>query len=82
MKELNRKFLMKNRPTNVLSFSMEEVSEIYISYDRVECSEDLFYYIVHGLLHIIGYDHDNPSAAKSMKIKCNRYLTSITEQAK
>lgn len=80
IQKLNRKFLNRNRPTNVLSFHMEEVSEIYISYDRVACPDDLFYYVVHGLLHIIGYDHRKAAEAKIMENKCQQYVKCLTEK--
>jgi len=74
LKELNRKFLKKDKPTNVISFRMEEVSEIYISYDRVSNTDELYYYIIHGLLHIIGYDHKTKAETKTMESKCLQYL--------
>jgi len=73
LRKLNKMFFRKNRPTNVISFNMEEVSEIYISYDKVENPEDLYYYVVHGLLHIIGYDHRDKKEKKEMRNKCLRY---------
>lgn len=82
IKELNKKFLNKNRPTNVLAFNMEEVSEIYISYDQVDSSDDLLYCIVHGLLHILGYDHGKQETAEAMRNKCLKYLKHITERTK
>jgi probable rRNA maturation factor len=74
IKELNKKFLKRNRPTNVLSFDLGEIAEIYISYDRVDSTHDLFYYIIHGLLHIMGYDHNNKTEEEIMKNKCMHYL--------
>jgi probable rRNA maturation factor len=80
MNELNKKFLRINKPTNVLSFHMEEVSEIYISYDRVDNPDDLLYYITHGLLHMIGYDHSEAVGSRKMEKKCHQYLSYITEK--
>jgi probable rRNA maturation factor len=74
LKELNRKFLKKDKPTNVISFRMEEVSEIYISYDRISNIDELYYYIIHGLLHIVGYDHKTKAETKTMESKCLQYL--------
>ncbi len=78
LKELNRKFLKKDKPTNVISFRMEEVSEIYISYDRVSNTDELCYYIIHGLLHIVGYDHKTKAETKTMESKCLQYLKNAT----
>ena len=44
LKTLNRRFLKKDKPTNVISFHMEEVSEIYVSYDRVSDTSELYYF--------------------------------------
>lgn len=79
LKELNRKFLKKDKPTNVISFRMEEVSEIYISYDRISNIDELYYYIIHGLLHIVGYDHKTKAETKTMESKCFQYLKDATK---
>ena len=75
LRKLNKMFFRKDRATNVISFDMEEVSEIYVSYDRVKNHEDLYYYIVHGLLHIIGYDHRNSHERKNMRDRCLHYTS-------
>ena len=75
LRKLNKIFFRKDRATNVISFNMEEVSEIYISCDKVKYPDDLYYYIVHGLLHIIGYDHRDKKGEKEMRKKCLRYIS-------
>ncbi len=70
--ELNRDYFGKDRPTNVISFSYldglpgEAMGDIIISVERAACEADdagihfyerLFALIVHGLVHIMGYDH-------------------------
>ncbi len=77
LRKLNKMFFRKNRPTNVISFNMKEVSEIYISYDKVKNPEDLYYYVVHGLLHIIGYNHRNKKEEKEMRHKCLHYISDV-----
>jgi probable rRNA maturation factor len=79
LKALNRRFLKKDKPTNVISFHMEEVSEIYISYDRISDTNELYYYIIHGLLHIIGYDHRTKGQTETMENKCFQYLKYIPQ---
>lgn len=74
LKELNKNFFKKNRPTNVISFNLDGVGEIYISRDEVNFPVDFYYYIIHGLLHIIGYDHYNRKTEKLMDRKCRSYL--------
>ena len=80
IKELNRQYLGKNRPTDVLSFPMDDpsiIGDIVISVDRareqskefgVSLNEELARLLVHGLLHLLGYDHvKGGSQAKRMR---------------
>jgi len=78
IRRLNRKFLGRNRSTNVLAFDLGEVSEIYVSKDAVAEEEELYYYVLHGLLHIIGYEHKDKKGEQIMKKKCLNYLRGIT----
>lgn len=68
IRRLNRKFLGRNRATDVLAFPLAPglLGEIYISYDKVKSqaralhhkeSEELRYLALHGLLHLLGYNH-------------------------
>lgn len=72
IRELNKKLFAKDRPTNVISFSYmdglpgEVLGDIIISLERAEEEarnsgtafyERLFALIVHGLTHVMGYDH-------------------------
>lgn len=75
LKKLNKMFLKKNRTTNVISFNMDKVSEIYVSGEKAKNNRQLYYYIIHGLLHIIGYEHRNSKENKLMENKCFRYLS-------
>jgi probable rRNA maturation factor len=69
MKDLNRTYRKKNRPTDVLSFNMNEGN---ILGDVVICSSvakenakkygtslkaEIARLVAHGLLHLLGYDH-------------------------
>lgn len=93
---LNRKFLKKNRTTDVLSFGMREdkkmipesdlLGEIYISLDRAEKQANDFHHslqkeikalAVHGLLHLLGYDHKNRKQSELMRKKEENYLSSL-----
>jgi probable rRNA maturation factor len=89
IREFNRKYLKKDRPTNVLSFSIGEgdfgninpeiLGDILISAERAakEASltrlsvEDMLdYLMIHGLLHLFGYDHERSrESADEMKRK-------------
>ncbi len=72
IKELNLKYLGKNNPTDVIAFDVAEpkcpdkiFADIVISTDRAISNAkifktsplyELYMYVVHGVLHILGYD--------------------------
>ncbi len=72
--DLNKEFFKKRGPTNVISFDLGDVGEVYVSCGRLRDSDDLYYYIVHGLLHLAGYVHDSPLQEKTMHETCLKYL--------
>jgi len=70
---LNRNYRQKDRPTDVLSFPLEgdlpgqPLGSLVISVDRVRAKaeelghteqEELTLLFIHGLLHLLGYDHE------------------------
>lgn len=70
MKKINQQYRNKNKPTDVLSFSYDEAGHLG---DLVFCPEmlkkqarqqshsldkELLYMMIHGLLHLLGYDHE------------------------
>jgi probable rRNA maturation factor len=68
IKKLNKQFLGRNRPTDVLSFPLEDelLGEIYISWDRaraqakeqkITTGQEICNLIEHGILHLLGYSH-------------------------
>jgi probable rRNA maturation factor len=69
MRALNKKFRRIDKPTDVLSFPMDEsgmLGDIAVSVDKavaqavefgVSFEEELARLLVHGFLHLIGYDH-------------------------
>jgi probable rRNA maturation factor len=77
LKKLNRMFLKKKSSTNVISFNLGEVSEIYVSADKANTLREIYYYIVHGFLHIIGYDHQKQKQEKLMEDKCSHYVSGL-----
>ncbi len=74
LKELNKKFFKRNKTTNVISFNLGDIGEIYISKDQVIVPEDLYYYLAHGLLHILGYDHKTKKTDGLMDKKCKGHI--------
>jgi probable rRNA maturation factor len=77
---LHRKFLGHSGPTDVLTF---QHGEIFISVDTARrharafgnsLSRELKLYIVHGLLHLHGFDDRTPSKARKMKAAQEKIL--------
>jgi probable rRNA maturation factor len=77
---LHRKFLGQSRPTDVLTF---QHGEIFISVDTARrharafgnsLLRELNLYIVHGLLHLHGFDDQRPTDAQKMKAAQKKIL--------
>jgi len=78
IRELNRQFRNIDRPTDVLSFAYNEgelLGEVIISLQTVESQSmqygnsfqrELEFVLIHGVLHILGYDHETGEDAKVM----------------
>jgi probable rRNA maturation factor len=72
LRRLNREYLGRDRPTDVIAFDLSRgedylVGDIYISVERaaeqaedfgVALEEELLRLELHGILHLVGYDHD------------------------
>lgn len=92
--EYNRKFRKKEEPTDVLSFEYglneETIGDIVISYETVarqapnysnSTKKELYLMIIHGILHILGYDHEkNEKDAKIMFDKQNYYFNKYIQE--
>ncbi len=86
--ELNQKFLNHDTYTDILTFTLsmpgEPVSsEIYISTDRVaenanslgiDFIDELNRVMIHGLLHLCGYEDDTPAKKKKMRSREDFHL--------
>lgn len=68
LRELNRRFRRKNKPTDVLSFPRPAGGDIAISADIASNNaaryghgtvEELKVLVLHGMLHLAGYDHES-----------------------
>ena len=96
--ELNRRYLCKNGPTNVLAFPMGEESlseepamlgDVVISVDTAvkesnqsgdPLEQTVSRLLIHGILHLLGYDHEKSRAeARRMKKEEARLLEVILE---
>jgi len=82
VRELNREYRGKDKPTDVLSFPMGDsylLGDIVISIEKaasqanefgVSFDEEMARLLVHGLLHLAGYDHvKGGRQARKMKDK-------------
>jgi len=90
IRNLNRKYRKKDRATDVLAFGFypdrptrTDYGDIYISLDRarqqatayrVTFNQELRRLIVHGVLHLCGYDHQSTRAEKALTRKTEDWL--------
>lgn len=89
MRGFNKKYRKQDKPTDVLSFLLEpgKSGEIVICPEQVkknakkfgtDFEKELVMVLIHGVLHLLGYDHEGATkAAKRMEVKQNKYLSLI-----
>lgn len=84
IREINHAWLGKDRPTNVISFAMQEgegagiqadlLGDVVISVETaardaaeagVPVEHELYFLLLHGILHLLGYDHERGTAAEA-----------------
>lgn len=83
---LNRRFLGKDKATNVLAFPLSNNSgEIFVNLKEVERSHEKFgmsknafcaYLVVHGMLHLKGFPHGSRMERAEKKVLKKFNLTS------
>ena len=85
---INREYLNKDRPTNVISFAMQEgecsginpdiLGDVVISVDTalkeadaagVSLYERLVFLLLHGILHLAGYDHERSGEKEARRME-------------
>jgi probable rRNA maturation factor len=85
---LHDEFLGDPTPTDVLSFVFERLEsrlegEVVVSADTAQAvaprfaataEDELLRYVVHGTLHLVGYDDATPSGRAAMRKQERRYL--------
>lgn len=93
--ELNRQYLNRDKPTNVLSFPMTGdpegietgmLGDIVISVDTakreasemgIAFHERIYELLIHGLLHLMGYDHELSQKDEKIMQKEERRLLGL-----
>jgi probable rRNA maturation factor len=94
IQELNRRYLGRNKPTNVLAFSMREgdfpslhpqvLGDVIVSVDTARRQsnrfglnemETIILLMIHGILHLLGYEHEGTKkGARQMALKQRELL--------
>ena len=88
IREINHAWLGKDRPTNVISFAMQEgagagvqpdlLGDVVISADTAArdaaeagapVEHELCFLLLHGILHLLGYDHERGTAAEARRME-------------
>jgi probable rRNA maturation factor len=86
--DVNRRFLEHDEPTDVVSFVLEEGpklldGELVVGADvaartaaelGVSPADELLLYVIHGTLHLVGYDDLSPEPRRAMRAKEREYL--------
>ncbi|KPK95698.1 hypothetical protein AMJ80_04085, partial [bacterium SM23_31] len=88
IRRINKRFLKHDYPTDVIAFNLNEPGEnpegeIYVCPELAETQaqehhilfkEELFRLVIHGMLHLIGYDDADPDEQRRMFDKGEFYL--------
>ena len=93
LNKLKKQYFQKDHYTDVISFNLEDEGdlidgEIYISMDRIidnasqfhcNSNEELTRIIIHGVLHLIGYNDENTDQKETMTNLENFYMSECSE---
>ena len=90
---INQKFLGHRGSTDVISFPLEEgpptEGEVYVNLDRarrqartegVAEANEIVRLVVHGTLHLLGYDDTTAPLRRRMKLREDRYVEALAPQ--
>ncbi len=100
---LNLAHRAKDKPTDVLSFPLDEgggadgavsgtriLGDVVISLDTAarqahgrkrELLPEVRFLLAHGLLHLLGYDHGNPTEKREMDALTRRLVRAVSEKS-
>ncbi len=97
IRELNRTYLGKDVPTDVLSFALHEgeeavLGDVYVGYEQaaiqaseagISVDEELARLSIHGTLHVLGYDHPDTDArfSSEMFVLQERLVQKLLDEA-
>ena len=90
---LNKRYLKKTTPTDVIAFDYSEQEkvvsgEIYISYQRIKDNaenynqkivNEIHRVVIHGVLHLVGYDDITKNQKEIMTQKEDYYLSLLSK---
>lgn len=85
--QLHRRFMNISGPTDVITF---QHGEIFISAETAVAHAQQFHttleaevrlYVVHGILHLLGFDDTTPRAARVMEAKQTRIVAAVLKAA-
>ncbi len=87
IRKINRDYLRRDRPTNVIAFSLAEgdfgdvnpgvLGDVVVSVETaarearaagIAIEDAILYLILHGILHLAGYNHEGPSGTARARI--------------
>ncbi|PQJ33379.1 rRNA maturation RNase YbeY [Salinibacter sp. 10B] len=97
VRRLNQSYLDHDYNTDVLSFSLRETEdadevegEVYVDLDTAAerheefdttFEREAYRYVVHGVLHLLGYDDATDEGQKRMRAKEDQYLDAVLSAA-
>lgn len=97
IERLNREYFNKKGPASVISFPYLEdpvpsriEGDVIVSLDYLESvdspglseTEKIFYYVLHGILHVLGYDHEaGEDGAREMRELERKLFHEVTGKA-
>lgn len=93
IQQFNRDFLQHDYPTDVITFPSEfQQSKGFLEGEVLVCTEiakdraeefgwtaveELLLYVVHGMLHLVGYDDATPEQQENIQAKERHYLSGL-----